>query len=121
MATQSQNITDWFWGEDRIFEFIVKDDAGVPQDITAWDFKWEMRSSDTDPVVKLAKTVGSGITITDGPNGRLEVRIFKSDTDPAGSGPTPATYRHALARIDNNAWNVLALGNATLSSAAVRP
>lgn len=123
MATAIQDLGDWYWGEDRTFEFEVEDDAGVPQNITGMTFKLELRVTEDDPTAKLTKsTANGGIVITNGPLGLLEVRINKSDTDPGAAPPvTPGSYKYGLARIDTGQWNVLAIGNATLSKAAVRP
>ncbi len=123
MATAQTDLTDWYWGEDRVFQFVVKDDNGVAVNITGWTFKWELRTLDTDAVAKLTKTTANaGCVIVDAVNGKMEVRIAKADTDPSGGTPlVTGQYRHALSRTDAGVWDVLAIGSATLSTAPVRP
>jgi hypothetical protein len=122
MATQQQDLTDWYWGEDRVFQYTITD-AGAQVNITGWAIKWELRANEDDSVALLVKSTGNGgIVLTNPTAGVLEVRIAKADTDPAGSVELPpGTYKYGLARTDSGQWNVMAVGQATLSKAAVRP
>jgi len=115
---------DWFVGEDKIFAFTIyqKTAAGVltstPQNITGWALRWDMRRTDSeaDPVVLTKASGGSGITITDGPNGQGQVLIDDTDTDTL----VPRLYRHALKRTDSGSETLLLWGSASLAKRTTR-
>jgi hypothetical protein len=110
-------IDDWFQGEDRVFQFTVKDKLGAIVNITGWTFSWEVRTYAAAGTSTLTKTsAGGGVVITDAPNGQVEVRIVRADTQAIA----PADYQHALARTNAGAWTVLADGLARLSAAAAK-
>lgn len=124
MAEQSNITGDWYIGEDKVFPFTIyqKTALGVltstPQDITGWAIRWDMRRSDSesDPVVLMKATGGSGIAITSGVSGQGEISIADTDTDAL----TARVYRHGLKRTDDGSETVLLFGNAVLGKRTTR-
>lgn len=115
-------VTDhWFIGEDRIFQFTVKDANSATIDITGWAITWELRASTDAASALLSKSVGSGINLTDPTNGVLEVHINRADTwSGTAAVIQPGRYVHALHRTDAGAVTELAFGDAVLQLAASR-
>tara|TARA_R110002126_G_scaffold14054_6_gene59790 strand:+ start:182 stop:529 length:348 start_codon:yes stop_codon:yes gene_type:complete len=70
-----------FEGDDQNLNVTVLDDAGAVVDISsASAIDWKMSTDEmTSPVV--SKTLGAGITVTDGPNGVFQVALVGADTD----------------------------------------
>lgn len=75
-------------GDNRVLEFTVnqQDDSG-PENITGAAMTFALSKQDasaTSPkpsgAALVTKTVGSGITIVDGPNGRADVALVPADT-----------------------------------------
>lgn len=107
-------ITDeanWFRGEDRTFRHTIysTDTGTTPQPITGFAFSWVLRASKTGPIL-FTKTVGAGITITDGPNGQLEVKVDDVDSEPLSAG----LYHYTLWRTDDTTEQVASFGSAVL-------
>jgi len=106
----------WFAGEDKTFTFTIKKADESAQDITGWTLEWELRLSRYAATSLLSKTVGSGITITNGPAGILTVALAQADTVSLKAG----SYYHGLARTNGGSWDVNLEGQAILRKAAVR-
>ncbi len=104
----------WFIGEDKILRFAVVDANAAAVNITGWELGWVLRESAADSDSLASKSVGAGITITDGPGGICEVAITDADTD----NLDPGTYVYALRRTDEGSEQVLAYGDAVLRQAA---
>jgi len=73
-------------GDSRTLEVTINDEVGAVVDISSATLTWGLskKSADTTTPMGAAlitKTIGSGITITDGPNGRCDVAIDPADTD----------------------------------------
>lgn len=114
MATQS-NITAsdyWFIGEDKTLSFAVVDASAVAVNITGWALEWVLRRDAGDAAL-ITKTVGSGITITNGAGGLCSVAIADTDTDNLDEGG----YWHALRRTDAGTETVLSFGEVVLLAA----
>jgi hypothetical protein len=88
MAEEEQNVfQDWYCGDDKILDITIFQSSGhiitaTPQNISGWQLRWDLRvtpASKGDPLI--TKASGTGITITDAPNGRLQVLVGSSDTD----------------------------------------
>ena len=107
---------NWFIGEDRTLEFTVVDSAGTAQNITGWALEWVLRDAPGNATALLTKTVGDGITITDGAAGRCDVAIADTDTESL----SPNLLFHTLRRTDDGLETVLAFGEALLKQAATR-
>lgn len=62
--------------------FKLQTKAGQPIDITGWTFSADVRIKvdDVQPVVELT-TANGGFAVTDGPNGRFEMRMLESVTE----------------------------------------
>jgi hypothetical protein len=87
-------------GDDITLRFTVVDEDGVAVNITGWAISWIMTSG-------LVKTVGAGVTITDAPNGVVEVEIDPVDT----ASLTEIHYCHKLRRTGTGTVSTLAYGN----------
>jgi hypothetical protein len=111
-----QQTDHWFIGEDRTLRFTVLDENDAVVDITGYALEWVMRERPATATAAITKTTGSGITITDGPNGLCEVTIADADT----LSLSPGTYFHTLRRTDDGLETVLSFGEAILRQAATR-
>ncbi len=68
---------EFFAGDDVILNVTITDAAtGQPVDITSVDIDFLLKLPDVD----IAKSVGSGITVTDGPAGQCAITIDAADT-----------------------------------------
>ena len=70
---------DIFFGQDKVLELTVTDEADAVIDVSSATFTWVMSGYPGD-TADITKTVGSGITITDGPNGRIDIALAETDT-----------------------------------------
>jgi hypothetical protein len=62
--------------------FILKNKAGQPINITDWTFEADLRIKVDDPTpVMTLNTANGGLVVTDGPNGRFELRMLADQTD----------------------------------------
>ena len=75
-----------FEGDDQNLNVTVLDDAGAVVDITsASALDWKMAVNElTSPVI--SKTLGAGITVTNGPAGIFQVALAGTDTDGLAGG-----------------------------------
>ncbi len=67
-------------GDDFVIKATTKDKAGTVVNITGAVIKFGMYDGPILGSEKFNKTVGSGIVITDGPNGLYEVTVLPADT-----------------------------------------
>lgn len=74
-------------GDDRTITFTVVDDVDAVVDITGASLAWVLSKQDpnfTTPeplgAALVTKSVGSGVTIVDGPSGTGEVALLSADT-----------------------------------------
>jgi hypothetical protein len=95
----------WFPGEDITLNFEVT----PPQDISTWAMTFTVRSA-PGGTTQFTKTVGGGITITDGGRGRYKVQINAADT----SGLAVGDYEWSVKRTDTGFVTVLAHGSIVL-------
>lgn len=105
-----------FIGEDRTLRFTVVDANDAAVDISGYALEWVMREKPASATADITKATGSGITITDGPNGLCEVAITDADT----LALLPGTYFHTLRRTDDDSETVLSFGDVILRYAATR-
>lgn len=116
MPTQS-NITadhELFSGKDRTLSFTITDSAGSAQAITGWAMQFTLTNiNDRSGTALITKTVGSGITITNGAGGICQVAIADTDTDGLVGSDAPR-YWYELARTDAGNEDVLAYGTVVL-------
>ena len=112
----------FFIDEDKTlsFEILAADDA-TPVDVAEWALTWTVRRHVTDDAPAVAKTSGSGITITGTYNAvrasntqRVIVAVADSDTAALAS----ATYKHALKRTNDGSETILSFGDLVLQKAA---
>lgn len=91
MALPKLHSFDLIRGDDLKIPYVVKDqqDTPVVVDITAATFLWAVTRQDptsnlTEPqplgVTLISKSVGSGITIDDGPAGEVFITLDSADT-----------------------------------------
>lgn len=121
MPTES-NITkadEWFSGTDKVLQFTVVDSAGVAQSITGWALQWGLwrypvtRAASGVTTALVSKTVGSGITITNGAGGICQVTVTDADIDGLEGGDSPLYY-HELRRTDGGNEDILSYGTVVL-------
>lgn len=109
-------ITDedeWFQGETKLLTFTVEteEENGTPEVISGWTIQWMlMGHKKAQSSIFTKETGGSGVVITDGLNGLVEVTIDPGDT----TGVEPRTYWHELWRTDAGFEAVLSYGPAEL-------
>jgi hypothetical protein len=97
----------FYTNADFLVKFAIKKVDGTVQPITNWALSWLMkvRTKDTDVSAVITKTTGTGITITDGPNG-LSLR--------------EGVYVHELKRTDEGFETPLCAGKAVLKASVHR-
>jgi hypothetical protein len=108
----------FYTNADFLVKFAIKKVDGTVQPITNWALSWLMkvRTKDTDVSAVITKTTGTGITITDGPNGLCQVAIADSDTLSLREG----VYVHELKRTDEGFETPLCAGKAVLKASVHR-
>ena len=99
-----------FEGDDQNLNVTVLDDAGAVVDISsASAIDWKM-SSDEFTSPSISKTLGSGITITNGPAGIFQVALTGTDTD----GLSPGYYYQASRITLSSSLSHVAIGTVWL-------
>lgn len=95
-----------FLGTDNILKFEPDPDEAV-QDITGWILVFNVKdASKRSSTALITKTVGSGITITNGPAGLYQVSLTANDLD----NLSPMKYYWEVSRDDVNNQYVMAYG-----------
>lgn len=94
----------FFKGEDITIEDVI---TGV--DITSWSITFSIRETFADDVL-ISKTVGSGITLTDPTNGKLQIVLSDDDTNLLSS----RNYVYDVKRMDAGSEAVLTYGILTI-------
>ena len=69
-----------FAGDTKVLQVDVIDENGDQLPITGNLIRWQLASKVTDDPALIEKSVGSGITIIDGPHGRFNVLLDPEDT-----------------------------------------
>jgi len=84
-------------GDDVTLVIKLVDTEGAAVDLTGTEITWGLAPS---PVVdpRLIKTQNDGVTITDAPNGTIEIELAPADTSPLTSGE----YHHEVQVVDGN-------------------
>lgn len=90
---------------------ITRTAAGVtvPLDLTGYTgaaLQFMARNRWTDAAARITKIQGDGITITDGPNGRVHVRLAPADTDAWADAPVILFWR-IVATHSPDVWTAL--------------
>ena len=83
MVRTEQDIgfdTPFYQGNDGTLSFTVFNPDGTRKTLTNASIEWLLAETDDIDNPHVTKTVGSGITITDGPNGECDVTLDSSDT-----------------------------------------
>jgi hypothetical protein len=104
MAT-SANIS-FYRGED--VTLVVTMNPVV--DISGWSLQFTVRAALDLLPIAITKTVGAGITITNGPGGIFRVVILRDDTVALAVG----TYLFDIQRIDSGYYTELLIGQLAL-------
>lgn len=103
-----QEIRDIWQAEGDVTLTFNMLDGASPLDITGWALSFRVGLAGNKALV--TKTVGGGITITDGPNGQIEVVLSAADLDLIAAG-----YRWELRRTDSGDVRTLLYGDFALS------
>lgn len=82
MTFANQNTEMWT-GDDIRIPSVVVDEDNLPRDITSATFTYTVRDKPGGTELFSPKTVGSGITIDNGPAGLLHIDVVSADTDAA--------------------------------------
>lgn len=77
MPAENQNF-QIVQGKDKIIEVNVVDDQDPPQPVPITGYTSITWTADTDPPIN--KSLGFGITVTDGPGGVYEIAVDAADT-----------------------------------------
>ena len=96
----------FFKGSDFFIEFQTLQEDGTPENITGFALAYTLWKHPDDTTALLTKTVGSGIVITDAPNGIGRIIFVPADTATLKSG----VYFHKLARTDANFYSSILPG-----------
>tara|TARA_Y100000310_G_C20100381_1_gene542440 strand:- start:63 stop:410 length:348 start_codon:yes stop_codon:yes gene_type:complete len=67
-------------GDDKKINVTIKDENGDVIDITSFTATYKIATALVDGTVKVTKTVGSGITLTDPTSGVLQIVLVPADT-----------------------------------------
>ena len=78
MTETGQNL-EVYQGKDKLIDATIYDTAGAELDISGSTFEWVVYRPTSGEIV-LTKTVGSGITIIDAPNGLIRITLVPDDT-----------------------------------------
>ena len=80
MTATAQNFT-MYRGDNRNLNFTARDASNAVVDITGTTLRWSAKHAVNSGTADISKsTGGSGITITDGPNGAYTVALVPADT-----------------------------------------
>lgn len=107
----TENV-EFFRGEDVTLELeqTTTGVAGGPDvDITGWALVFSLKKRLSGKIV-LTKSIGSGITITDGAAGRADVVLSDDDTNDL----VPGDYNYDLKRDDPGAEAIVTVGTITV-------
>jgi hypothetical protein len=77
----AENHFEIWAGDTASITITVKDEAGVVVNIAGAAIEWCLRQNLQADTKAVTKTVGSGITITDGPAGKFVVTLTVADTE----------------------------------------
>jgi hypothetical protein len=69
-------------GESKNIELTVLDTDGGPLNITSHGITFTVKDDLDESAFRIQKSVGSGITIVDAPNGRADITLIPGDTAP---------------------------------------
>ncbi len=108
MASRQNITTSWYQDTDWTLQLTIVDSAKAAKDISGWAITAEVQ--DLTCKVVITMTVGSGITIVDGPAGRADVLFSASDSQPLALG----RYNYSIRRTDAGSKTMLILGDITL-------
>lgn len=111
------NITaehEWFTAKDWVWEFVMKDEAGVVVDITGWAFAFVVKAKGANDATAplFAELSGASVPVVDGPTGRF--RVIGTAALVSASGIGNKTYQHEIRRTDTGDVRVVAEGDAFL-------
>jgi hypothetical protein len=113
----TENEFDLFSGDDYVLHFTIVDEAGVAVDLSgAQQITFALaRKVSVEPL--FSKTLGSGVTVTDGPAGKVDVAIDAADTD-ALKG---AYYHEVELRNAAGKRSTVSYGAVTIQEDLIRP
>jgi hypothetical protein len=89
-----------FAGDAITLRYTVVDEAGAALDIASWEGVEFIVRPGPGITASITKELGDGITLTDAPNGVLDVEIDAADTASLRAGTYIYTLRHTSAGAD---------------------
>ncbi|MGQ3299645.1 hypothetical protein [Reyranella sp.] len=105
-----------YQGDTKVLQVTVKTPAGVVVPITGTTIRWQLAESAEDAEPIIAKAVGAGITIVDGPAGRFDVAI-----NPADTLALEGSYYHEAEVDDGGVISTVLTGAVTIKPALIKP
>jgi len=96
----------------RAADYTLRFTMDHPRSVLGWAVTWSMKYKSGGTAL-IAKTVGSGVTLTDSTRGVISVAILKANTSsltPSAELPIGESYIFDLKRTDSGANTVLAYG-----------
>ena len=105
-------------GDDRILQYTVVDENDAAVNITGGAFTFELSKYDATKPTGIGapkgeplftKTVGSGITIINGPTGRVDVALVEADT-----ALLKGDHYHELEMVLSTVTSTVAFGKLTI-------
>lgn len=81
---------------------VVDPDDGSAVDLTTAVIRYKLAKSVTATTVNISKTVGAGITVTDGPAGKMEIRLDQTETALLAGD----FYHECEVKVDGNVYTV---------------
>lgn len=105
----------WFTGEDKVLRFTVYGEGEVVENVTGWTFEWKLYKRRESATALVTKTVGAGVTVTNGPGGQVSIVVAAADTAALVDG----SYAYVFRRTNAGASQVLAYGGVALRSAVL--
>jgi len=114
MVKEQQDFT--MFSKNRIVLSVsVTDDDDIPVNLTSYpQIHWFMMNRPHSSTWSISKSVGSGVSVSDAPNGIFIVTLTGSDT----AGKTGSFYHEALLIDDNSQSYTITIGTAKLRKSA---
>lgn len=105
-----------FAGDTKILEVTINDADGDAVNITGTEIRWQLAKNVKAAEPLIAKAIGAGITIIDGPTGRFDVAV-----DPDDTLELKGSYYHEAEVDDGGVISTVMTGKATIKPALIKP
>lgn len=113
MAVTNQDIT-LYQGDVVPILFQITDDADAAIDISAATFIWGLFKVPTE-IATVTKAVGTGLTVTDGPAGKVTLQMLAPDTN-----AIQGDWQFELSMTLGGVTEIVATGTMTILNSSVQ-